>query len=49
MSDSFRKSTDILVKLAEHLGFRNFVWEVVVPYLNDESIPISEEATVHDK
>ena len=51
-SDSFRKSTDILVKLAEHFGLPELCvgGGLGVPYLNDESsIPISEwGAIVHD-
>ena len=51
-SDSFRKSTDILGKLAEHFGLPELCvgGGLGVPYLNDESsIPISEwGAIVHD-
>ena len=51
-SDSFRKSTDILVKLAEHFGLPELCvgGGLGVPYLNDESsISISEwGAIVHD-
>ena len=51
-SDSVRKSTDILVKLAEHFGLPELCvgGGLGVPYLNDESsIPISEwGAIVHD-
>ena len=51
-SDSFRKSTDILVKLAEHFGLPELCvgGGLGVPYLNGESsIPISEwGAIVHD-
>ena len=51
-SDSFRKSTDILVKLAEHFGLPELCvgGGLGVPYLNDESsIPISEWGAIdHD-
>ena len=51
-SDSFRKSTDILVKLAEHFGLPELCvgGGLGVPYLNDESsISISEWGRiVHD-
>ena len=51
-SDSFRKSTDILVKLAEHFGLPELCvgGGLGVPYLNDESsISISEwGGIVHD-
>ena len=51
-SDSFRKSTDILVKLAELFGLPELCvgGGLGVPYLSDESsIPISEwGAIVHD-